>query len=541
MLNKIEIYDTTLRDGAQAEGISFSVNDKIKIIKLLDDLGIDYIEAGWPGANPKDIEVFNQLKSLKLKNSKIVAFGCTRKANSKACEDKVLKMLLDAGTEIIEVFGKCWDFHVEQALCTTLEENLNIIRDSIQYLISRGKTVFFAAEHFFDGYKNNPQYALLTVKTAREAGAQRIVLCDTNGGCINTEVYKIVKTVQENLQGVKISIHSHNDGDMAVANSLAAIEAGAIQVQGTINGYGERCGNANLCSIIPNLQLKMGRETIGKNIENLVHVSKKVDEIANKNPNEHAPYVGRSAFTHKAGIHASGVRKNSNTYEHVSPKSVGNLRRILVSDQAGTASIKEKLNNLKLGIKVTEDYIPKIIEYIKDFENEGLTFENADATFEIMLLRKLGEMPKYFDIMGFRVITDTTIHDKDKFNSEASVKIKIGEQIIHTVSEGEGPVHALDTALRKALSPVYPQIKDFKLSDFKVRILDSTGGTIAKTRVHVETSDGYNRWDTIGVSENVVEAAYLGIVDSILFGLLLNKAKPLNKLPDTTNYADIVN
>lgn len=540
MLNKIEIYDTTLRDGAQAEGISFSVNDKIKIIKLLDDLGITYIEAGWPGANPKDIEVFNQLKSLKLKNSKIVAFGCTRKANSKACEDKVLKMLLDAGTEIIEVFGKCWDFHVEQALCTTLEENLNIIRDSIQYLISQGKTVFFAAEHFFDGYKNNPQYALLTVKTAYEAGAQRIVLCDTNGGCINTEVYKIVRTVQENLLEAKISIHAHNDGDMAVANSLAAVEAGAIQVQGTINGYGERCGNANLCSIIPNLQLKMGKETIGKNIENLVHVSKKVDEIANKNPNEHAPYVGRSAFTHKAGIHASGVRKNSNTYEHISPESVGNLRRILVSDQAGTASIKEKLNNLKLGIKVTEDYIPKIIEYIKDFENDGLTFENADATFEIMLLRKLGEMPKYFDIMGFRVITDTTIHDKDKFNSEASVKIRIGEQIIHTVSEGEGPVHSLDTALRKALSPVYPQIKKFKLSDFKVRILDSTGGTIAKTRVHVETSDGYNRWDTVGVSENVVEASYLSIVDSILFGLLLNNTKPLNKLPDTANYADMV-
>lgn len=540
MLNKIEIYDTTLRDGAQAEGISFSVNDKIKIVKLLDDLGISYIEAGWPGANPKDVEVFNQLKSLELKNAKIAAFGCTRKANSKAEKDPVLKMLLDAGTEIITIFGKCWDFQVKEALNTTLEENLNMIKDSIQYLISQGKTVFFDAEHFFDGYKNNPEYALLTTKTAHEAGADRIILCDTNGGCINTEIYKTIKTVQENIPDAKIGIHTHNDGDMAVANSLAAVEAGAIQIQGTINGYGERCGNANLCSIIPNLQLKMCRKVIGKNIQNLVHVSKKVAEIANKKASDHAPYVGKSAFTHKAGIHASGVRKNSNTYEHVSPESVGNLRRILVSDQAGTASIKEKLNNLKLGTKVTEDYIPKIIEYIKDFENEGFTFENADATFEIMLLRKLEKMPKYFDIMGFRVITDTTIHDKDKFNSEASVKIQIGKEVIHTVSEGEGPVHALDTALRKALSPVYPQIKNFKLSDFKVRILDSTGGTVAKTRVHVETSDGYNRWDTVGVSENVVEAAYLSIVDSILFGLLLSHTKPLNKLPDTANYADIV-
>lgn len=536
----IEIYDTTLRDGAQAEGISFSVNDKIKIIKLLDEIGVKYIEAGWPGANPKDNEVFNLCKTLKLKNSKIAAFGCTRKANSLACEDKILNMLLSAGTEIITIFGKCWDFQVEEALNTTLEENLNMIKDSIQYLISQGRTVFFDAEHFFDGYKSNSQYALLTLKTAFDAGAIRIILCDTNGGCINTEIYKITKTVQEYLPGAKIGIHTHNDGDMAIANSLAAVEAGAIQVQGTINGYGERCGNANLCSIIPNLQLKMLKDVIGENIENLVHVSKKIAEIANKKPNDHAPYVGKSAFAHKAGIHASGVKKNSNTYEHISPESVGNLRRILVSDQAGTATIKEKLNNLRLGIKISENYIPKIIEYIKTHENEGLTFENADASFEIMLLNKLGKMPKYFDIMGFRVITDTIIQGLDKFNSEASVKIKIGNQIIHTVSEGDGPVHALDMALRKALSPIYPMVNDFMLSDFKVRILDSAGGTGAKTRVHVETSDGYNRWDTVGVSDNVVEASYLGVVDSILFGLLLNKVQPLDKINSKLNYADIV-
>jgi len=537
MTQKIEIYDTTLRDGAQAEGISFSVNDKIKIVKLLDELGAEYIEAGWPGSNPKDIEVFNQLKDIELKTAKIVAFGCTRKANAAASEDNVLNMLLEAKTEIITIFGKCWDFHVEKGLCTTLEENLNMIKDSVQYLISQGKTVFFDAEHFFDGYKNNPDYAFLAVKTAYESGASRIILCDTNGGCINTEIYKIVKIIQGNLPNAKIGIHTHNDGDMAIANSLAAVSAGAIQVQGTINGYGERCGNANLCSIIPNLQLKMDKEVIGQNIENLVHISKKIAEIANKKVNDHAPYVGKSAFAHKAGIHVSGVTKHSSTYEHVSPESVGNSRRLLVSDQCGTATIKDKLKNLKL--EVQEDYIPKIIEYIKEFENDGFTFENADASFEIMLLHKLGKMPKYFDIMEFRVITDSIFHRTDKFNSEASVKIKIGQEIIHTVSEGDGPVHALDMALRKALTPIYPQIKKFKLSDFKVRILDSTDGTDAKTRVHIETTDGYNRWDTVGVSENVVEASYLGIVDSILFGLLINKTNMLHKLDDTKDYADM--
>lgn len=527
-MKKIEIYDTTLRDGAQAEGIAFSVNDKIKVAKLLDELGVTYIEAGWPGANPKDVEVFAQLNSMTLKNAKITAFGCTRKPNIKACDDKVLSMLLEADTKIITIFGKCWDFQVKEALNTTLEENLNMIKDSVEYLISQGKTVFFDAEHFFDGYKSNAEYALLALKTAHKAGAQRIVLCDTNGGCINTEIYKMTKAVQEHLPDAKIGIHVHNDGDMAVANSLAAVEAGAIQVQGTINGYGERCGNANLCSIIPNLQLKMKRDVIGEKIEKLVDISKKIAEIANKTINNHAPYVGKSAFTHKAGIHASGVRKNSQTYEHISPESVGNARRILVSDQAGTASIKEKLNNLRLGIQVEETYIPQIIEHIKTLENKGFTYENADGSFEIMLLNKLGKMPDFFDILGFKVNTDSTYPHSEKFNSEASVKIKIGDEIIHTVSEGDGPVHALDMALRKALSPTYPLINNFKLSDFKVRILDSKGGTGAETRVHIETTDGYNKWDTVGVSDNIVEAAYLGVVDSILFGLLLNKIKPLN-------------
>lgn len=530
MTKKIEIYDTTLRDGAQAEGIAFSVSDKLKIITLLDELGVSYIEAGWPGANPKDIEIFNQIRDLKLKNAKITAFGCTRKPNIKPDDDKVLGMLLDSGADIITIFGKCWDFQVTEALCTTFDENLNMIKDSIEYLRSKGKAVFFDCEHFFDGFKSNPEYSLLCAKTAFEAGAERIILCDTNGGCINTEIYKITKAVQEHLNQAKIGIHAHNDGDMAVANSIAAVEAGAIHVQGTINGYGERCGNANLCSIIPNLQLKMGLDVIRNNIENLSHVSKKIDEIANKKANNHAPFVGKSAFTHKAGVHASGVLKNSQTYEHVSPESVGNSRRILISDQAGTASIKTKLNNLRLGTQVPESFVPQIIEQIKELENQGFTYENADGSFEIMILKTLNQFPNYFEIMGFRVMTDTTIHMSDKFNSEASIKIKIGDEIIHTVSEGDGPVHALDNALRKALCPIYPHINNFQLSDFKVRILDSTGGTGAKTRVHVETSDGYNRWDTVGVSENVVEAAYLGVVDSTLFGLLLNKVEQLNRI-----------
>lgn len=538
MSSKIEIYDTTLRDGAQAEGISFSVNDKIKIIKLLDDLGIDYIEAGWPGANPKDIEVFRQVKSLGLK-SKITAFGCTRKADTAASEDNVLNTLVDAETEIVTIFGKSWDFQVEHALCTTLEENLNMIKDSIEYLISKGKRVFFDAEHFFDGYKNNSDYALQTIKTAYEAGAERIILCDTNGGCLSTEIYKITKTVQEFLPEAKLGIHAHNDGDMAIANSIQGVLAGAIQVQGTINGYGERCGNANLCSVIPNLQLKMNKEVIGDNMEKLVLVSRKIAEISNKKANDHAPFVGRSAFAHKAGMHASGVRKNSNTYEHISPETVGNLRRILVSDQAGTATIREKLNHLKLNISILENDISTIIGFIKKLEGQGFVFENADASFELMLLNLLEQMPKYFDIMGFRVITDTTVHGAEAINSEASIKVKIGEELIHTVSEGEGPVHALDRALRKALSPIYPQIKNFKLADFKVRNLDTTDGTAAKTRVYVETSDGYNRWDTVGVSRNVVDASYSAIVDSIIFGLLLNKTKPLDNLSDSENRADI--
>lgn len=519
-MTKIEIYDTTLRDGAQSEGINFSASDKIKIINFLDELGVDYIEAGWPGANPKDIDVFKEIKALKLNHSKITAFGCTRKPDIQAKDDKVLNMLLDADTKIITIFGKTWDFHVEHALNTTLEENLNMISDSIKYLISKGKEVFFDAEHFFDGYKKNPDYALSAVKTAHNAGASRIILCDTNGGCINTEIYKITKEVCNLLPQTKIGIHTHNDGDMAVANSVAAVDAGASQVQGTINGYGERCGNANLCSIIPNLQLKKQYDCIGENISKLMFAANSIAEIANVATPANAPFIGRSAFAHKAGIHASGVRKNSETYEHIHPELTGNTRKIVISDQSGTASIKEKIEHLKIVKSIKDEDISKIIEKLKDLEWQGFAYEGAEASFELLVMDILGKKPHYFDILGFRVIGDT-FKGLRNLNTEASVKLKVGDEIIHTVCEGDGPVNALDGALRKALTPIYNEINSFKLSDFKVRILDSKAGTAAKVRVHIETTDGFNTWDTLGVSENIIEASYMAILDSINFGLVL--------------------
>ena len=520
---KIEVYDTTLRDGAQSEGINFSVSDKIKIIKLLDALGLDYIEAGWPGANPVDEEVFKEIQNLKLKHAKIAAFGCTKKPKIAPEDDKVLNMLLSANTEIVTIFGKTWDFHVTEALGTTLDENLNMIRQSIEYLKSKGKRVFFDAEHFFDGYKHNPDYALSAVRTAHEAGAERVVLCDTNGGCINTEIYKMTKAVKEAVPEIISGIHAHNDGEMAVANSIAAIDAGAIQIQGTINGYGERCGNANLCSIIPNLQLKKGFDVIGKNLSKLVYAANSIAEIANVSAPANLPFVGRSAFAHKAGVHASGVAKNSETYEHVAPELVGNSRKILISDQAGAASIREKIEHLRFVESVEERDIPKIIERIKNLEWKGFAFEGAEASFELLVMEILGQKKEFFKLLGYRIIGDT-IAGISNINTEASVKLQVGNEIIHTVSEGDGPVNALDKAFRKALKDVFPQIHFYKLNDFKVRILDGADGTAAQVRVNVETTDGFNKWDTVGVSQNIIEASYMAIVDSIVYGLILHSA-----------------
>ncbi len=518
----IEIYDTTLRDGAQTEGVNFSYTDKVKIMKLLDSLNVDFIEAGWPGANPTDAELFKNLPQLN--HSKITAFGCTRKPNVKPEEDKVLKMLLEANTDIITIFGKTWDFHVIEALGTTLEENLNMISDSVSYLKSQGRRVFFDAEHFFDGYKRNPEYAIKALQAAHNAGAERLILCDTNGGTINNVIYKATCDVIKAIPEAKIGIHAHNDCDMAVANSVAAVDAGAIQVQGTINGYGERCGNANLCSIVPNLQIKKDYKVIGENINKLVYVANSVAEIANVAANPNAPYVGGSAFAHKAGVHASGVAKNSETYEHISPELIGNSRKILISDQAGTASIKEKVEHLRLIKNINDSDIPKIIERIKKLEWKGFAFEGAEASFELLVMEILGLKKEFFNLLGYRIIGDTFAGDCE-INTEASVKLKIGEETIHTVAEGDGPVNALDQAFRKALRDVYPQVDKYKLNDFKVRILDSNEGTAATVRVNIETTDGFNTWDTVGVSQNIIEASYMAIIDSIIYGLVLHQDK----------------
>lgn len=529
IMRHIEIYDTTLRDGAQSEGINYSVSDKLKIIKKLDNLGIQYIEAGWPGANPVDNEVFDQIDYQGLKNAQITAFGCTRKPNVKEEDDTVLKTLASSKVNIVTIFGKAWDFQVTEALNTTLEENLNMIEGSISFLIKNGKEVFFDCEHFFDGYKANPEYALLVAKTAHQAGAKRIILCDTNGGTLNNEIYKITKAVADLIPSALIGIHAHNDADLAIANSIASTDAGASQVQGCMNGYGERCGNTNLCSAIPNLQLKRGFEVIGDNISKLSDTAKQIAEISNKSLNSSMPYVGRSAFTHKAGVHASGVRKNSQTYEHIDPAIVGNTRRFLISDQAGSASIKEKLDNLRFVQNVSDEDIKKIINEIKKLEWKGFAFEGADASFEILVMKVLNKQPNFFNILGFRVIGDTiTLSDvNQKTISEASVKIEIEDEIIHTVSEGDGPVNALDKALRKALVEKYPEIHNFKLDDFKVRILDSKDATAAQVRVNIESSDGLHKWDTVGVSENIIEASYMAIVDSISYGLIMQGAKSL--------------
>jgi 2-isopropylmalate synthase len=529
---KLEIYDTTLRDGNQAEGVSFSVHDKLKVVKLLDDLGVDYVEGGWPGANPKDVELFQQVKSLKLRKSTVTAFGCTRKANILPEEDQVLKQLLDADTSIITIFGKSWDFHVKHALCTTPEENLNMIKDSVAYLLSKGKRVFYDAEHFYDGYKDNPDYALQTLEAAHNSGAERIILCDTNGGCIPAEIMEITETVKKHLPDAVLGIHAHNDSDLAVANSITAVRTGVVQIQGTFNGYGERCGNANLCSIIPTLQIKMGYDILGSKLGSLAHVSRQISEIANMRTNDYAPYVGRSAFSHKGGVHASGVSRQSKTYEHIDPELVGNARKILVSDQSGIASLKDKVQRLtSLNAEISKEDYRKILDHIKQLEWQGYAFEDADASFELMVRTILGLKPKFFEVKGFRIISDNT-PGQDDVNTEASVKVIVGEEVIHTVSEGDGPVHALDRALRRALRPFYPKIRDFKLTDFKVRILDSSDGTSAKTRVHVETSDGYDTWDTVAVSRDIIEAAYLSVVDSIDYGLLINKEKPQNGFQD---------
>lgn len=515
----LEIYDTTLRDGAQAEDVSFSVEDKVRVAQQLDELGVQFIEGGWPGANPKDIEFFRMVKTMPFQHATIVAFGSTRKASNTARKDKNLQALLDSGTRTITLFGKSWSFQVTDALGISLAKNLELIEDSIHYLRSKDRRVFYDAEHFFDGYKANPEYALQTIRKAIAGGAERVILCDTNGGTMPWEIREICRIVKQECP-VPLGIHAHNDSEMAVANSLVAVDSGILQVQGTINGIGERCGNANLCSIIPNLQLKMGRSAIGKNLTRLKDVSGFVTEIANLMPNKRQPYVGDAAFAHKGGVHIHAVLKNAATYEHIAPADVGNRRRILVSDYAGRSGLMEKVE--AYGISLTKNHakLQELVETLKERESQGYQFEGAEGSFELLMRKAMGSHRPSFQLLGFRVIVEKK-QELGMLLSEATVMVKVGDVVEHTAAVGAGPVNALDHALRKALEKFYPQLREVKLLDYKVRVLSANKGTESKVRVLIESGDHKDKWGTVGVSENIMEASWQALADSIEYKLLL--------------------
>jgi len=517
---KILIYDTTLRDGAQGEGITFSVEDMIKIARRLDEFGIDYLEGGWPGANPKYDEFFERMKDIPLKNAKLFAFGSTRRANVSAKDDANLQSLIRSGTPGATIFGKSWDLHVTDALRVTLEQNLEMIYDSVRFLKDKGLEVIYDAEHFFDGFKANPDYAIETVKVAAEAGADSICLCDTNGGSLPSEIAVGIDAVRAAVQ-VPIGIHAHNDSEMAVANSIVAVQKGATQVQGTINGYGERCGNANLCSIIPILQLKLGMQCVpDESVRELTSLSIYVDEIANVVPNDRQPFVGRSAFAHKAGVHVDAIMKNVRTYEHIEPDAVGNVRRVLVSELSGASNIVHKARRFGVDLTKKSPETREVLQQIVRLENEGYSFEGAEASFELLLQKAMGTYRKLFDLKSFRVIVEQRGTDPEP-TTEAVLRVVVGNEEMLTVAEGDGPVHALDNALRKALEKFYPEeLKHIKLTDFKVRVLNPKEATAAGVRANVESTDGTSSWSTVGVSTNIIEASWHALVDSVEYGLL---------------------
>lgn len=512
------IYDSTLRDGAQALGISFTVEDKIKIVECLDRFGVQYIEAGNPGSNPKDLEFFEKAKDLKLKYAKIIAFGATRRMGIKVEDDANVQSLLKANTEAIAIFGKTWDFQVTDILKTTLEENLNMIYDTIKFFKDKGKEVVYDAEHFFDGYNANPEYAMKTLKAAVDAGVDCLALCDTKGSGLPSEIYDLTKIVVETF-GITVGIHCHNDNGMGVACSVSAVQAGAIQIQGTLNGFGERCGNANLSSIIPTLQLKMGIKCIPEdNMSELTSVSRFIDEVANVIHDERSPYVGKTAFAHKAGMHADAVNKNPWAYETVPPESVGNERLFIMSEVAGRSAILSHIQKVDSKISKDSPETAKVLEKMKEMEYLGYQYEGAESSFELVIRKVLGKYRPFFKLLEFKVIVNEPAINGA--NSTAMIKIDVDGQIEITAAEGDGPVNALDQALRKALEVFYPQIKKIKLTDYKVRVLDSTSATAAKVRVLIESTDGNESWNTIGVSADIIEASWIALVDSVEYRLL---------------------
>jgi len=512
-MSRVSLYDTTLRDGSQGEGVSFSLQDKLLLTRRLDDLGFDYIEGGYPLSNPKDFEYFQAVRALPLKHAKIVAFGMTRRKNSPAAGDTCLKALLDAETQVVTIVGKTWDFHVREVLGTTLDENVAMIADSIAYCRKQGCDVFYDAEHFFDGYTANPEYALRTLHAAAEAGARVVILCDTNGGALPERVAEIVAIVKRELK-CEIGIHCHNDGELAVANTLAAVRAGAGQVQGTINGIGERCGNVDLVSIIANLALKYQRETLPQeSLIRLTELSRYVYELANMNFRNGQPFVGASAFAHKGGMHTHAVAKNPSSYEHIDPALVGNERRVLVSELSGQSTILAKTT--KYAIDNDKALMAKILIRVQDLENEGYEFEAAEASFDILVKKAAGLYTAWFERLAYRV----NIEHDGILATEATVKLRIGAVVQHVVSDGDGPVNALDAALRKALLPSFPNLNEMRLVDYKVRVVNAREGTAARVRVVIESRDHSDVWGTVGVSENIIEASWLALVDSFEYKL----------------------
>jgi 2-isopropylmalate synthase len=516
---EVKVYDTTLRDGTQAEDISFSVEDKIRITQRLDELGIHYIEGGWPGSNPKDAQYFQAVQTIPLVSAKVVAFGSTARKGVSPDKDANIRALLDAKTKVITIVGKSWDMHPLTAMDISLEENLDLISQSIAYLKQHVPEVIFDAEHFFDGFKGNQEYAMATIKAAEAAGSDCIVLCDTNGGTLSFDLAEIVREVRGAVK-TPLGIHVHNDSDLAVANTIVAVKEGVVQVQGTINGHGERCGNANLCSIIPNLQLKMGIKCLSDDhLKKLKEASRFVSELANLPHNKHQPYVGDSAFAHKAGIHVSAIRKSPLTYEHIKPELVGNAQRILISDLSGESNVLAKADEFNIKLKKGDPTTKKIVTALKELENQGYQFEGAEGSFELLIKKAVGRHKKFFDLLGFRVIVEKRGDDSPPF-SEATIMVKVGERVEHTAAEGNGPVNALDNALRKALEKFYPGLAEVRLIDYKVRVLTDQEGTGASTRVLIESWDGETRWGTVGVSENIIQASWQALVDSIDYKLL---------------------
>jgi len=529
MAKKVMVFDSTLRDGAQAEGISYSVEDKWKVVKALDELGVVYIEAGNPGSNPKDLEFFDQARKVKLKHAELVAFGSTKRRGTKVEDDSNVRSLLSANTRVVAIFGKSWDFHVREVIRATLEENLKMIEETIAFFKKKGKEVIFDAEHFFDGMKNNPGYALATLQAAVDGGADWLVLCDTNGGSFPKEIFEFTKEVAERFS-VPLGIHCHNDSGLAVANSIMAVEAGVTQVQGTFLGFGERCGNANLSTLIPNLQLKKGYQCIPKDqMARLTTTARYIAEVSNIALDTRLPYVGKSAFAHKGGMHVDGVLKDPRSFEHIEPERVGNERRFLLSEVSGRSTILKKLQKIDPELRKDSKETQAIIDLLKELERQGYQFEAAESSFELMVRKHLGLYEPFFRLENFTVVDEQPLQD-DAVSSSAIIKVDVDGKKEITAAQGDGPVHALDRALRKALEVFYPELKEMHLTDFKVRVLDPERATGAKVRVLIETTDGKESWTTVGVSTDIIQASCLALVDSIEYKLLKDIGKKMSKV-----------